>query len=73
MARGYVIFGDIEGKLCKRCGRTGRYNVHKLIEKHGRKGNLTVWLSDLRADCPESPGFWIVATSSRRMFCGVRS
>jgi hypothetical protein len=46
MSRGYVIFGDIEGKLatlnveCRRCGRAGRYSVAKLIGKHGRKGNL---------------------------------
>jgi hypothetical protein len=44
---------------CKRCGRAGYYNVHKLIEKHGRKGNLTKWMSDLRADCPkrDAPSF----------------
>ena len=39
--RGYLIFGDIEGKLdvlrveCTRCDRKGRYTVAKLIEKHG--------------------------------------
>ena len=50
------FFGDIEGKLatlrveCKRCGRAGRYSVARLIEKHGRKGNLTVWLHDLKGD-----------------------
>jgi hypothetical protein len=64
MAGDYVIFADIEVKLAtlsverKRCGRAGRYNVDTLIEKHGRKGNLTVWLSDLKADCPkrDTPG-----------------
>jgi hypothetical protein len=46
MARTSLIFGDIEGKLdvlrveCTKCDRKGRYHVHKLIEKHGRKGNL---------------------------------
>ena len=36
MARGYLIFGDIEGKLdvlrveCTRCDRNGRYSVAKL-------------------------------------------
>jgi hypothetical protein len=40
----YVVFGDIEGKLdvlrieCTKCDRKGRYHVHKLIEKHGRRG-----------------------------------
>ena len=57
--RDYVIFGDIEGQLdtliveCMRCSRAGRYSVPKLIEKHGRQGNLTVWLHDLKADCPK--------------------
>jgi ribosomal protein L37E len=41
----YLIFGDIEGKLdvlrveCRKCGRKGRYQVHKLIAKCGRNGN----------------------------------
>ena len=58
MARGYLVFGDIEGKLdvlrveCTRCDRKGRYSVAKLIEKHGRKGNLMVWREMLNADCP---------------------
>ena len=58
MARTYLVFGDIEGKLdvlrveCKRCDRKGRYSVAKLIEKHGRKGNLMVWREMLNADCP---------------------
>jgi hypothetical protein len=36
MPRTYLIFGDIEGKLdvlrveCNKCGRKGRYQVHKL-------------------------------------------
>jgi hypothetical protein len=39
-------FGDIEGKLdvlrveCTKCARKGRYHVHKLIEKYGRKANM---------------------------------
>ena len=46
MARDFLVFGDIAGKLdmlrveCTRCDRKGRYNVAKLIEKHGRRGNL---------------------------------
>ena len=41
--RTHLIFGDIEGKLdvlrveCTRCDRKGRYNVAKLIAKHGRQ------------------------------------
>jgi hypothetical protein len=47
MARDFLVFGDIEGKLdvlrveCTRCDRKGRYSVAKLIEKHGRRGNMT--------------------------------
>ena len=43
MARTYLVFGDIEGKLdvlcveCTKCERKGRYSVAKLIKKHGRK------------------------------------
>jgi outer membrane immunogenic protein len=37
---------------CTRCDRKGRYSVAKLIEKHGRKGNLMVWREMLNADCP---------------------
>jgi hypothetical protein len=43
MARSYIVFGDVEGKLamllveCTQCQRKGRYSVLKLI--HGyRKG-----------------------------------
>ena len=50
MARSYLIFGDIEGKLevlrveCTRCDRKGRYSVAKLIEKHGRSLRLVLAL-----------------------------
>jgi hypothetical protein len=43
MPRTYLVFGDIEGELdvlrveCTKCDRKGRYHVHKLIEKYGRK------------------------------------
>jgi hypothetical protein len=46
MARSYLIFGDIEGKLdvlnveCTKCDRKGRYSVARLIA-HGRKGNMS--------------------------------
>jgi hypothetical protein len=57
--RGYLIFGDIEGKLdmlrveCTKCTRKGRYSVRKLIEKYGRNGNLMQWKEDLGGDCPK--------------------
>ena len=59
MARGSLTFGDIEGKLdvlrveCTRCDRRGLYLVRKLIERHGRNGNLMVWRDMLNADCPK--------------------
>jgi hypothetical protein len=31
----------------------GRYSVAKLIAKHGRKGNMSAWVSDLKGDCPK--------------------
>ena len=39
MARTYLVFGDIEGKLdvlrveCTKCPRKGRYSVHNLISR----------------------------------------
>ena len=57
--RTYITFGDIEGKLdvlrveCTRCPRRGRYSVAKLIAQHGRRGNLSKWVSDLKGDCPK--------------------
>jgi hypothetical protein len=59
MARTYLVFGDIEGKLdvlrveCTKCDRKGRYSVAKLIEKYGRKGNMMKWREMLSADCPK--------------------
>jgi hypothetical protein len=58
MARGYLIFGDIEGKLeplcveCTKCPRKGRYYVHKLVAKYRRKANLMKWKEQLNGDCP---------------------
>ena len=57
------IFGDLDGKLdvlrveCTKCDRKGRYHVHKLIEKHGRMGNISVWVSNLKGDCPNRYAF----------------
>jgi hypothetical protein len=59
MARTYLVFGDIEGKLdvlrveCSRCGRKGQYRVQRLIEKHGRKANMMKWKEQLNGDCPK--------------------
>ena len=59
MARAYLVFGDIEGKLdilrveCTRCPRKGSYSVQKLIEKYGRKANMMKWREMLPGDCPK--------------------
>ena len=60
MPRTYLIFGDIEGKLdvlrVECTNRKGRYQVHKLIEKYGRNGNMMKWREILNADCPKRDG-----------------
>ena len=59
MARAYLVFGDIEGKLdmlrveCTRCQRKGCYSVLKLIQQYGRKGNLMKRMEMLNSDCPK--------------------
>jgi hypothetical protein len=52
MARAYLLFGDIRVE-CTKCDRKGRYSVAKLIEKHGRKGDMMKWREMLSADCPK--------------------
>src|SRR5260370_41909997 len=59
MARTYLVFGDIDGKLdvlrveCARCQRKGRYSVRRLIEKYGRNANMMKWKEQLNGDCPK--------------------
>ena len=59
MARTYLVFGDIDGKLdvlrveCARCQRKSRYNVCGLIEKYGRNANMMKWKEQLNGDCPK--------------------
>ena len=60
MARTYLVFGDIDGKLdvlrveCARCQRKGRYSVRRLIEKYGRHANMMKWKEQL---CEPSPSW----------------
>ena len=37
---------------CTKCSRRGVYYVHRLIEKHGRKGNMMKWRELFNGDCP---------------------
>jgi hypothetical protein len=59
MARTYLVFGDIDGKLdvlrveCTKCPRKGRYSVPRLIEKYGRKASMMKWKEQLHGDCPK--------------------
>jgi hypothetical protein len=34
-----------------KCAHKGRYHVHKLIEKYGRKANMIKWKEQLNGDC----------------------
>ena len=36
-----------------KCSRRGVYYLHRLIEKHGRKGNMMKWKELLNGDCPK--------------------
>ena len=56
MPRTYLAFGDIDGKLdvlSVKCARKDHYQVHKLIEKYGRMGNMMKWKGQLNGDCPK--------------------
>jgi hypothetical protein len=55
---GAITFGDLIGKLdvlvveCPKCGRTGRYAVRRLMERHGHDGKIIDWKDEITADCP---------------------
>jgi hypothetical protein len=55
-----TTFGDLVGKLdvvrveCSKCGRFGRYPLHRLIDQHGGNGMIIAWLEALTADCPRT-------------------
>jgi len=54
---GAIIFRDIAGKLdalnteCDRCGRRGRYRLHRLIERYGIDAKVFEWSDEITADC----------------------
>ena len=60
MARAYLVFGDIEGKLdvlrveCTKCGRGGHYGVARLVEKQGREGSLMKWKRPAKRRLPQA-------------------
>ena len=55
---GAIIFRDLIGKLdalnveCDKCGRRGRYHLHRLIERYGIDAKLFDWSDEITADCP---------------------
>ena len=56
---GAITFSDLVGKLddlrvsCDKCGRSGRYQVQRLIKDRGRDGKIVDWLDEITADCPK--------------------
>ncbi len=38
---------------CEKCGRRGRYNVARMVERLGPDAKLTDWLAGITADCPK--------------------
>lgn len=57
---GSLVLSDIRAPTleiaCKRCGRTGRYNVQQLIAVHGPDAKLTELLVTL-ANCEKARSF----------------
>ena len=57
---GSLVLSDIRAPAleiaCKRCGRTGRYNVERLIAVHGGDATLTDLLVTL-ANCEKARSF----------------
>jgi hypothetical protein len=37
---------------CEKCGRRGRYHLHRLIERCGIDAKLFDWSDEITADCP---------------------
>ena len=56
---GAIIFGDLIGKLddlrvsCDKCGRSGRYQVQRLIRDRGRDGKIVDWFGSNHRRLPE--------------------
>ena len=56
---GANTFGDLIGKLdtlrvsCEKCGRSGRYQLNRLVQDRGRHGKIVDWLDQVTADCPK--------------------
>src|SRR4051812_30369694 len=59
MRRGSITLGDMAGKFdmveiaCRRCERTGRLRIDRLIEQHGANMGLPSLCDVLIGDCPK--------------------
>ena len=59
---GAIIFRDLIGKLevldieCDKCGRRGRYHLHRLIERYGIDAKLFDWSDEITAGLPTKAG-----------------
>ena len=59
-----LTFGDLIDKLdhleivCPKCGRQGRYLVHKLATERGHHVKIPDWIGEMTATCPRgnAPG-----------------
>jgi hypothetical protein len=62
MPRDAIILADVREPsieiVCDPCGRRGRYNVERLIAKHGADMRLPE-LRTILADCPKAKAFSI--------------
>ena len=59
---GAIIFRDLIGKLevlnieCDKCGRKGRYHLHRLIERYSIDAKLLDWSDEITAGLPTKAG-----------------
>jgi hypothetical protein len=60
MPRDFIILADVREPtltiVCEPCGRRGRYNVQRLIAKHGADVKLP-YLRPTLANCPKAQSF----------------
>ncbi len=62
MTRGALTLGDLRGRMamlavsCSKCGRSGRYRLAGLIDRHGADMSLPDLAALLSSDCPRRGG-----------------
>ena len=72
MPRDAITLADVRSPtieiVCDKCGRRGRYNVERLIAKHGVDKKLTYLRTEI-ADCPKA---YTESTKNIYDLCGAR-